>query len=177
MRLNIREEIQINEGIDVEIKGRKVTIKKEEKKIEKEMPIKLKKQDDKIIIEIKKATKREKKLIGTTRAHIRNMLKGLEEDYFYKLQICSIHFPITVSVEDNKLVVKNFLGETKPRVVKLNKNVQVKIDKDIITVQSFDKELAGQTAANIEKAGKIKARDRRIFQDGIYITEKPGGKI
>jgi len=33
---------------------------------------------------------------------------------------------------------------------------------------------AGQTAANIERATKIKGFDPRVFQDGIYIIEKPG---
>jgi len=41
------------------------------------------------------------------------------------------------------------------------------------SVLRHDKEKTGQTVANIERAGKIVGRDRRVFQDGIYITEKP----
>ena len=33
-------------------------------------------------------------------------------------------------------------------------------------------EHVGQTMANLEQATKIKGRDPRVFQDGIYLTSK-----
>ena len=105
------------------------------------------------------------------------MIKGLDEGFQYKLQVASVHFPMSVKVENDELVVSNFLGEKKDRRIKLVKGVDVKVDKDIIEIQSIDIEKAGQCAANIEKGTKVRNKDRRIFQDGIFIVEKPGRKF
>ena len=59
----------------------------------------------------------------------------------------------------------------------LPKGVEVVIDKAEITVSSVDKELAGQAAANFEIVTKIRGRDKRVFQDGIYIINKAGKEI
>ena len=51
--------------------------------------------------------------------------------------------------------------------------VQVKVEnKSDVFVSGVDREKVGQTAAIIEKACRIRGRDRRIFQDGIYIVSK-----
>ena len=51
---------------------------------------------------------------------------------------------------------------------------QKKIDNQIIEVDSYDIEKAGQVATSIEKGSKVKNKDRRVYQDGIFIIEKPG---
>lgn len=135
--------------------------------------------DNKISLGHEKATKSEKKIINTMVAHINNMLKGAQEGFEYTLKVCSSHFPMTVTLEsDNKkAIVKNFLGEKIPREVSIPSGADVKIDKEIITINSVDKEIAGQTAANFERSTKVRNRDRRIFQDGIFIINKAGREM
>ncbi|PSP31946.1 50S ribosomal protein L6, partial [Halobacteriales archaeon QH_10_67_22] len=36
-----------------------------------------------------------------------------------------------------------------------------------------DIEAVGQTAADIEQLTRVQDKDVRVFQDGVYITDKP----
>jgi len=105
------------------------------------------------------------------------LIKGLSEPFVYKLKICGSHFPITVKVEGKNIIISNYLGEKVPRKCRIVGDAEVKVDGNIITVTSNNKEYAGMTAGIIEKTVQIKLHDRRIFQDGIYITEKAGNKV
>jgi len=53
----------------------------------------------------------------------------------------------------------------------------VKVEGDIVIVESPNKELAGQVAADIEQKVRRTKYDNRIFQDGIWIFEKFGKEL
>jgi len=172
--------VEIPEGVTVTIEGNKFTVKKDGKEVARKF--KMVRTDAKVEgkgvkIHVRRATRREAKMLGTIVAHLKNMIKGVQEDYEYKLEIANVHFPMNVKVDGDKITIKSFLGETVERIAKIHKDAKVDIQGNQIAVTSFNIEAAGQTAANIEKATKLTGRDRRIFQDGIFITEKPSGKI
>ena len=52
--------------------------------------------------------------------------------------------------------------------------VKVEVKGDSITITGVDREKIGQTVANIERATRVKNRDVRVFQDGVYRTSKGG---
>ena len=124
-----------------------------------------------------KDNKKVRKMIGTIKAHTKNMFKGITKGHTYKLKICSGHFPMNVSVSKDELIVKNLLGEKIPRVMKINENAKVRVEGDYVIVESSSKDIAGQTAAMIEGLTKRVNYDRRIFQDGIYIIDKDGKEV
>ena len=180
MKKELFTNIEIPEGVEVMIDRDVVEVKGSEGENKKEFDttnLILEKKDNQISIGNKKATKREKKRMNTLASHIKNMIKGVQQKFEYQLKICFSHFPITVEIQGNEAVVKNFLGEKIPRKVKILEGVEVKADKEIITISSVDKELAGQAAANFEKATRVPLKDRRVFQDGIYITDKAGREM
>ncbi len=178
MKSHITEEITLPEGVQASYDGRVLEVKGPNAQLAKHLynpNITIRVNGNRIIIDSPKATQREKRMIYTFRSHINNLVKGSLKDYVYKLKICSGHFPMNVSLTNDKLTIKNFLGEAVPRVLKLKQGVKVKHNGDIIEVSAPDKELAGQQAADIEQLTRITNRDRRIFQDGVYIIEKSGG--
>lgn len=115
-----------------------------------------------------------KAICGTYAAHIGNMIKGVTDGWSYQLKVVYNHFPIKAAVQGNQLVIENFLGERHPRRATILAGVKVQVKGADITVAGIDRQAVGQTAANIESATKVRKRDVRVFQDGIYITVKGG---
>ena len=180
MLVDIIEKIEVPEGVNVEIEGFVVKVKGprgENQRRFKKPGVEIKKDGNFIVFTAKKPTRREKKMLFTFKAHIKNLLKGVNEGFAYKIKVCSSHFPMSASVEGDKILVKNFFGEKVPRKSTILDGVTVKIEGDIITVEGIDKESTGQTAANLELATRVSNRDKRVFQDGCYIIEKDGKEI
>jgi len=180
MRTKHVESIDIPEGVSCEIEGNSLTCKKENLEVTKTIQISssvVKIDGNQIQIVSEKANKKIKSYMKTFAAHIRNLFKGLNENFVYELEICHVHFPMTVKVEGDKLSISNYLGEKEKRFAKILPDVKVDVKGNKITVSSHNLENAGQTAANIEKASKITNKDRRVFQDGIFMTNKNGRMI
>jgi len=180
MKKELYQIIEIPEGVEVSFADGKIKVKGKEGEIEKGVSmgaLDFSIEGNKIRIGNKKSTKREKKMMNTIKAHTLNMIQGVQEKYEYKLKICFSHFPITVEIKGNEAAVKNFLGEKIPRKVNIPAGAEVKADKTHVTITSVDKEIAGQAAANFETATKIRGRDKRVFQDGIFMIEKAGREI
>lgn len=180
MKKELSKEIDIPENVKVNLEKNNLTVKGPVGENSKEFDFKkldVEIKGNKVILGHKKATKREKKLINTLAAHIKNMIQGTIEKFEYKLKICYVHFPFTIKIDKNQAIIKNFLGEKIERKVGLPKEAEIEIKGDFITIKAIDKEVAGQAAANLETATKIRGRDRRVFQDGIYITNKCGREL
>ncbi len=180
VKVDIVDKISIPEGVEVSINTNQITVKGPKGELSRKIftpGIKIEVKENEAIFSIKKAAKKEKMVLKTTEAHLKNMIKGVNEEYVYELKICSGHFPMNVSLDNGEVIVKNFLGESVPRKKKMQSGAEIIIKGNDITVTSADKEKAGQVAASIESLTRITNKDRRRFQDGIFITSKAGKKI
>ena len=179
MKTDLKEELEIPENVDVKV-NEKLMIKGKKGEIAyqfRDPRITLTLEQGKILLKCPAATKRDKKRLYTFVAHIKNMLKGVIEHHHYELKICAAHFPMNVTVVGTEFIVKNFLGENSPRKIMSPNDVKVKVEGDIVIVESHNKESAGRTASQIELLTRVRHRDRRIFQDGIFIINKAGKAI
>lgn len=176
MKPTISEQVPIPEGVSVTYENGEFTVaaKNTVKRRLYRPEIDVSVSNDVIELSAKDATQREKRQMNTMRSHIRNLLRGATEGHRYKLKICSGHFPMNVSISNGKLEVKNFLGEAVPRRLKIKEHADVKVDGDEIVVVSPYKEVAGSQASDIEQLTRVTNKDRRIFQDGLFIIEKDG---
>ena len=111
--------------------------------------------------------------VGTFESHVRNMFHGVTEGWEYKMEVFYAHFPMQVSVDGDHVVIKNFLGEKAPRRAQIRGDTEVQVDGEEVILSGPNKEHVGQTAADIEQLTRVKDKDTRVFQDGVYITEKP----
>ncbi len=174
--VHVVKEVEIPEGVEVEVEGLKVRVKGPKGELERDFShmkgINIRKEGDKIIIEAFFANRKKKALVPTAAAHIKNMITGVTRGWRYRMKIVFSHFPITVNVKGDIVEIQNFLGEKAPRIAKIMPGVKVRVEGKDVIVEGIDLEKVAQTAANIEQATKIKEFDRRVFMDGIYIYQR-----
>jgi len=177
---SLRIEIKLQDKISVQLDGSILTLKGQKYEAKRDFPdknITIEHKDGAIILTTSKSNKVNKKIIKSYVAHVRNMMEGCVELHKYRLKICSGHFPMNVSVNNNEIVVKNFLGEKVPRTLKLKPGAAVKVEGDNILVESSVKDIAGQVSADIELLTRRTGYDLRIFQDGLWIVMKDNKEV
>lgn len=168
--------ISIPPGVEIRIGGGAIAVKGPMGEINRELEsslMKIKQEEGGIRISSLSERKKDRAVVGTWEAHIKNMLKGVTRGWEARMKVVYSHFPIKLSVEGDRVIIGNYLGERGNRSAKIVHGVDVRLEKEAVLITGIDKEAVGQTAANIELASRVKRRDRRVFQDGCYITEKP----
>jgi len=169
------KEVLIPENVNVEVIGSKVKVSGPKGSLERVFQLnglKLEKKDNKIVVSSEQDRREFKALVGTTIAHIGNLIEGATKGFIYKLKVVFSHFPIQMKVEKDKVLFMNFLGERSPRIAKIIGSTEVKIEGQDITVSGIDLEDVGQTASNLEQATRRTGYDKKVFQDGCYIISR-----
>ncbi len=172
-----KDVVDVPEGVTATVEGRMVTIKGPKITVSREFPvsrISMALKGNQIVLTCDLPKKKENALLGTFRSHITNMIIGVTAGFEYKMKIVYSHFPVKTSVKGDKFVIENFLGEKYPRSASILGDTKISTKGDEVVLTGSDKEHVGQTAANIEQITRIKGYDPRVFQDGIYITQKGG---
>lgn len=160
--------VEIPEGVTVQVEGQKLTAKGPQGEVRKDVP-----KNAAIKVEGKnvEVSAKDEALKGTLESIVDSMLKGVSTGYKRDLKVLYAHFPVSIEVKGSDILIKNFLGEKQPRKTLVAGSTKVEVKGQNVTVSGPDKQAVGQTIANLKAAMKIKAKDARIFQDGIYEVE------
>lgn len=113
---------KVPEGIDLKIEGNVITV-----------------------LQKKGREKETNALFGLTRAMIANMLTGVTKGFEKKLELSGVGYRAQAS-EDNLTLA---LGYSHPVNVKAKQGIKFSVTENVITVAGIDKELVGNTAAEI----------------------------
>jgi len=176
---HISHSIALPEGASASIDDDVVTISKDGESLSREFRhhrVEIRSAEGGLEVFVNLPRRSDKALAGTWAAHLRNMARGVDEGFEYRLKAVFSHFPMNLKVEGKQFTISHLFGEKVPRVAKLPwspAEVEVRVEnKTDVVVKGADREKVGQTAANIERACRITKRDRRVFQDGVYIVSK-----
>lgn len=112
-------------------------------------------------------------LWGTYASHLKNMIEGVSGGFSKTLLIEGIGF--RAQAEGKNLVLN--LGFSHPVKKSVSAGIEIKIEKNKITVSGLDKELVGQTAAEIRMLKKPEPyKGKGIRYENEVVRRKAGKK-
>lgn len=112
-------------------------------------------------------------LLGTTVAHLKNMIKGSAEPFVKKLIVEGIGFKADIKGQDMTFA----LGFSHPIKVSIPDNLKVTSEKGVVTVSGADIEAVGSFAAQVRALKKPEPyKGKGIHYDGEVIRRKQGKK-
>ena len=143
-----KKPISIPSGVEIKQDGNKFTVKGPKGQLERELSseIKVNIKDGEITFERPNDLPNTRALHGTTRANLNNMVTGVSEGFSIKLELIGVGYRVQASGKGLTLS----LGYSHPVEIEPVEGIEFKVEgNNKITVEGIDKQLVGQTAANI----------------------------
>jgi len=153
----------------VSVKGPKGELKAN---FDREIVIEVK--DGEVVVTPKKDVPRLYAFWGLTRNLIANMIEGVSKGYEKKLELQGVGYKVALKGADLDLA----LGFSHPILFKAPQGIKFETEKNIITITGIDKQLVGQTAADIRKLRKPEPyKGKGIRYVGEQVRRKAGKKV
>jgi len=167
--------IQIPAGVTATVSGDTFSVKgpKGELKIKIQELIEVKVEGAEVIVKPKDSeAKNASAMWGLVWSLVRNAVKGVSEGFSKKLEISGVGY--RVSVSGNKLNMN--LGFSHPVVFNLPTGVSATVEGNSVTLMSADKELLGETAAQIRKIRKPEPYKGKGIKYSNEVVRRKAGK-
>jgi len=142
-----KEPVAIPSGVEVSLDGTTIVAKKGnlEKRLETHGRVKVDIEDKEVKFSRVDDTKQSSAFWGTYRALLNNILIGLDKGFTKSLEINGVGYRAAV----NGKVLELQLGFSHPVNFDIPEGIEIKVDKNIITINGTDKQQVGQVAAVI----------------------------
>lgn len=140
--------VAIPAGVEVKIDGNVIEVKGPKGQLRKEIhpEMKVELTDGAVVVTRPSDDKNHRSLHGLTRSLVANMVQGVTEGYTRNLEIQGVGY--RAAKQGNKLVLS--LGYSHPIEVEPAPGIEIEVPTPTkISIKGVDKELVGQTAANI----------------------------
>lgn len=165
--------ISVPSGVEVAINGSDVSVKgpKGELGMSIRGPIEAKLEENTITVIRPDDERESRSLHGLTRTLIDNMIVGVTAGYSKKLELHGTGYRVVAKGNDLELQ----LGFSHPVEVTAPEGIAFAIEGNTITVSGIDKQLVGETAANIRKLRVTEPyKAKGIRYEGETIRRKAG---
>lgn len=165
--------VQIPEGVEVNIDGRKIRVTGPKGTLEREVPEELSVEirDGKLWVLLKKKTNHARALYGTTRSLIVNMVHGVSQGWSKTLQLVGTGYKAELSGKTLVLSV----GYSHPIKIDPPQEINFKVEKSDVIVEGIDKELVGLVAAKIRAVRPPEPyKGKGILYKGEEVRRKAG---
>ncbi len=111
-KVHVPKEVKVTmKGAEVTVKGPKGTVTRDFSHPKVSVTFK----EDHFHVECEYPRTKEKALVGTYTAHLKNMVEGANHGFEYAMKMVYSHFPMKIAVKGDKFIIENFLGEKAPR--------------------------------------------------------------
>lgn len=169
-----KKPIAIPEKVEVAVSGSTVTVKGPLATLTRPVPsvISLAVKDGGVEVAPKNNALTTKMLVGTTVAHVRNMIKGSKEAFVKKLIIEGIGFKADVKGADMVLS----LGFSHPIKVAIPKDLKVTSEKGVVTITGSDIEAVGSFAASVRALKKPEPYKGKGIRYEMEVIRRKQGK-
>jgi large subunit ribosomal protein L6 len=168
----------IPNGIDVKLEENSVvfTKGKVEKVLDTRGFVNVKFEEGKLVFSPRSDDRQDRAFWGTYRALAGNIVTGLTEGFMKKLEINGVGYRAAV----NGKVLELQLGFSHPIKYEFPEDVQIAVEKNVVTIQGQDKQAIGQIAAEIRsfrppepyKGKGVKYADERIIRKAGKTAKK-----
>jgi large subunit ribosomal protein L6 len=168
-----RKPIELPTGVTLTVEGGSVTAVGPKGTLSLELlpDITVEQAGQTVTVALRRVTPETQKYYGLTRTLIHNMVVGVSQGFSRRLEINGVGYRASVSGTTLNLT----LGFSHPIAYALPAGVEAKVEKNVITISGFDKQLVGQVAANVRAMRKPEPyKGKGIKYAGEHIRRKAG---